>query len=368
MQHKRLIAFINSYTQGISGGDVYFFELAKRMDKYHKIVITSQLGKNLCEANGLKADYLLTTREGRFRNVIFTYITRIVNSVFLKLEINEMDILYSSSDFLPDVIPAFFRKLRKKKVKWVQKIFHLIPANRIISNNAQKLSFFLIKQLADLVIADNLSLKVELIQRGFKADKIKVNYPGIDMIYYKNIKITEKKYEAIFLGRFHYSKGIFDLVEIWRLVCKNIPTAKLAIIGGGNRQLKDKLINEIRKAKLENNIILMGYMEKKESIETMKSGKIFVFPSHEEGFGIAILEAMCCGLPVIAWDLPIYREVFQDAIIQIKENNIDLFSKEIVELIKDSDKQTKMSNIGYEYIKKYSWDNAVNRELEIIES
>lgn len=46
---RKIIAFMNSYTQGMSGGDICFIEIAKRMNQYNKIVVTSLLGKRVCE-------------------------------------------------------------------------------------------------------------------------------------------------------------------------------------------------------------------------------------------------------------------------------------------------------------------------------
>lgn len=363
---RRLVVFMNSYTNGISGGDVCLIELAKRMDAYQALVITSALGKKLCEENELKAAYCLTTNESRFKRVIGTYFLRIINSFFLRLKISNLDILYAGSDFLTDVIPAFIKKLHYRKVKWVQKIFHVIPANRPISHYAQRISFFLVRHFADTVIVDNSSLKNELVRRNFKPDNIYINYPGIDIDYYRSSGNAAENSEAVFLGRFHSSKGLFDLVEIWRLVHEKIPQAKLTVIGGGNKFLRGKLEKKIGEAGLADRIILVGHLQRQKMVEMMKAAELFVFPSHEEGFGIAILEAMACGLPVVAWDLPVYKEIFQRHIMQIKENDLQAFSNAIIELLEDSRKRRRISEAGYDYIKRYSWDNAVKRELEII--
>ncbi|MBW2059017.1 MAG: hypothetical protein JRJ26_16130, partial [Deltaproteobacteria bacterium] len=129
---RRLIAFMNAYTEGISGGDACFVEIAKRLVKYDKIVITSILGKRLCESRGLKARYLITTKEHHFENVIYTYSRRLLKALFLRVDVSEGDILYATSDFIPDVIPALIKKICKRKTTWVQKIFHLIPSDRIV--------------------------------------------------------------------------------------------------------------------------------------------------------------------------------------------------------------------------------------------
>ena len=230
MDRERLIVFMNSYTTGISGGDVCLIELVKRMDMSSlPLVVTSALGKKLCEQSSLKAEYFLTTNETRFGNIIGTYICRIIKSFFSPLEIGNGNILYVGSDFLTDVIPALAKKIANKKSKLVQKIFHIIPAQRLIPHYAQQVSFVIIRYFADAVIVDNALLKNELIRRNFKADKIHISYPGIDLDYYFNSDSAVSSSDAVFLGRFHYSKGLFDLVEILTLSALRPSTGSLAM-------------------------------------------------------------------------------------------------------------------------------------------
>ncbi len=367
-KRRRLFAFMNSYSQGKSGGDICFIEVAKKINKFDKTVVTSLLGKELCETKGLKADYLITTKEQNFKNVIPTYFKRIIKAFLLKLKIENEDILYSTSDFLPDVLPAFCQKMRNKKVYWIQKIFHLIPSNRLIPHHAQKASFFLIKLFADLIIADNCLLKEDLVRQGFDGDRIEVNYPGIDASYFKSIKAVEdKSSEATFLGRLHPSKGIFDLVEIWKLVCVKKPKAKLAIIGSGNETTKEELKKKIERTKLEHNVNVLDYLESNEAFGIVKSSKVFIFPSHEEGFGIAILEAMACGLPVVAYDLPVYQEVFPKGMIKVEMGNIKKFADEVLNLLDNKKFYNEISEEAINNAASYDWDEVAERECGLME-
>ena len=86
MRKRKLIAFLNAFSKGISGGDVFFIELAKRMNEYDKVIVTSLLGKQACQSRQVNANYLLTTKEKEFRNVIYTYLIRIIKSLFLRIK------------------------------------------------------------------------------------------------------------------------------------------------------------------------------------------------------------------------------------------------------------------------------------------
>jgi hypothetical protein len=131
-QRKKIFFLFNSFIT-LSGGDVRLIEVAKRISSYDKIIITSPKGKNVCEQSGLDAKYLLTAKKSDkvFENVFLAYFFRIVNALLLKMRFPGQNVLYSSSDFLPDVLPAFVLKNTNKNFRWVQQVYHLIsPPSR----------------------------------------------------------------------------------------------------------------------------------------------------------------------------------------------------------------------------------------------
>jgi len=365
----RLIALMNSYSQGKSGGDMVFIELAKRMKNYDKIIITSFLGKKLCQKKGLKGKYLITTKETEFRNVILTYLKRISKALFLKIKAKEGDVYLGTSDFLPDVLPIFWFKLKNRKVKWVQHVFHLIPFSRKISFFNQRISFLLIKQIADSVIVDNSLLRDDLIKLGFEASRIFINYPGIDLDYLKSVKGKGVDgYDAIFMAQLRSSKGIFDLIKIWKLICQKKPNVKLGVIGGGVETMVKRMQSLIESEGLKRNIDLLGYLEDDDAFAIIKSSKVFVFPSKEEGFGLASLEAQALGLPVIAWDLPVYKEVFPRGMIKVKMKNMRRFADEVLKLLANKKNYQRLSKAAIDNASRYDWDQAAKREFQIINS
>ncbi len=366
-KRKRLIGFMNSFSQGKSGGDICFIEIAKRLNQYDKVVVTSKLGKKLCEDRGLTARFLVTTKERFFQRVVITYLTRIVNALRSTLVVKSGEIIYSTSDFLPDVIPAFWHKIRRPQAIWIQKIFHLIPRERTIPHYAQLISFSFIKRCADSIIVDNDLLVSELIRQGFCQDRIRVNHPGVDLEYVRNLgKQKEKRRDGVFLGRLHASKGIYDLVSIWKKVCTQVPKAKLGIIGDGTKETVERLEGLIEKEHLKDNIELLGYLEDKEAHSILASSKVFVFPSREEGFGIAICEALALGIPVIAYDLPAYESTFKKGIITVPLYNIESFADNTVQLLTDKARYKEQIEAGSEVVKRFTWDKSAENELGII--
>ncbi|OGH04391.1 MAG: hypothetical protein A2W22_05050 [Candidatus Levybacteria bacterium RBG_16_35_11] len=367
----KVFAFINAFwTQGkgMGGGDTRAIAIFKalKLKGVDIEIVTSNMGftnyRNHIDVKYTIIPFSFTDKFG----LPISYIFRTIIACFLPQKVNKQPIFYSTSDFLPDVFPAFAAKVKDRKIKWVQLIFHLIPPNRFISHYAQQISFFFIKRFADLIIVDNNILKEDLVCQGFDIRKIEFNPPGIDVGFFKCMKKNHKRYDAVSMGRIHTSKGIFDLVKIWKYVCKLRPDAKLAIIGTGDEEIKLKLEKKIEEAHLSQNIELLGFLENDEAFSIVNSCKLFVSASHEEGFGIAILEAMACGLPVIAWNLPVYSEVFPRGLIQIEENNFKDFSKAIYCLLSDEKKYSKFRKDALDLSLRYNWDEIAEKEMNLI--
>jgi glycosyltransferase involved in cell wall biosynthesis len=371
---------------GKTGANVRFLEVMKELEKSGKVNICIRSTKYIADyffEKGLKARYETTKSSLKFKN----YFDLCLKALFLTIRhfpvffipksknSGEKNVVYATSDLFWEVMPAYICKTKNKKVEWIQIIHHAYPdwkkrpsgkISSFFGNYFQKFSFFLIKRKADKIILVNHLTKAQLLKRGFKEEKMYVSSNGIDFEYFDQIEKNEHSYDGVFLGRLDATKGIYDLVKIWKKVVGALPKAKLAVIGGVGKNIKEDLREKINEAGLEGNIKLMGFLKDKEAHQMLKSGKLFIFPSHEEGWGIAIAEAMASSLPVISWDLPVYKEVFENHTICVKENDIDLFSKEIIKLLEDNSLRERMGDDGKKFIKKYSWESVAKKELEII--
>jgi glycosyltransferase involved in cell wall biosynthesis len=363
----KLIAFFNSYVEGISGGDIRFIEIVKRMTNFNKIIVTPSLGKKFCEKNKLKANYIITTKETKVRIVPVIYVFRIIKALITRIKINASDLLFSSSDFLPDVLPAFLLKKKNPKARWIASIYHLIPPPskrpgsynvfNIISYIEQKLSLAMISRWADFVQTETSILKSMLCLRyHISPDKIIVvsgglNPESIDKIGWEKGKI----YDACFLARLHPSKGVFDLIKAWKYVCSHKEDAKLAIAGSGPIKIIDSIKNKIKEFNLKDNVILLGFLSDKEKYKLLKASKVFVLPSYEEGIPVSFYEAMYCGLPVITYYLPTYEEI-KSYIVSVPLGDVKKLAEEIIGLLGDESLARKLGEKGREFAKEHTWD------------
>ncbi len=118
---------------------------------------------------------------------------------------------------------------------------------------------------------------------------------GVDLDLIDSVGSEEKEYDACFVGRLDLKKGIVDLLEVWKIVVSNLPSAKLALIGHDQVGIG----NFVRKYGLDDNVIYLGVLSDKRMYEIVKRSRVFVTMSTAEGWGIAIAEALACGIPVV---------------------------------------------------------------------
>lgn len=162
---------------------------------------------------------------------------------------------------------------------------------------------------SNVCISVSNSTAKTLLRNRIPAKKIQVSGNGVDLKYIESFGFKGvKSYDGIFMGRISREKGIFSLISAWQTVSEAQTGARLAIIGSGVDLAEVK--ETIRHQGLENNVVVFGPCTDNEMYLKMKASRVFVFPSLLEGWGLAVAEALACGLPVVCYDIPAIKEIF----------------------------------------------------------
>ena len=144
-----------------------------------------------------------------------------------------------------------------------------------------------------------------------------------------------------------------------------IPSSKLAIIGDGPIEIREKLDSLIENLGLGQNIIRFGWMSNDKYV-VMKQSKFFIFPSFSDAFALSVCEAMACQLPVISYDLPQFREHYGKGIIRVEKGNVEKLAQAVRMLLGNRDMLEKLGFDAFEQSKEYNLDKAAKEELQII--
>jgi glycosyltransferase involved in cell wall biosynthesis len=131
---------------------------------------------------------------------------------------------------------------------------------------------------------------------------IKVVSNGIDLHEIEMISPSEQRADLVYAGRLLSHKNVDLLISAIDLKRDEIPDVRALIIGEGPEA--ERLKQQVRELELEERVELTGFLEYKDMIARIKASRLFVFPSTREGFGMAALEALACGTPVVTVDHP----------------------------------------------------------------
>jgi len=382
---KEIFIFNNAFVKKdqMSGSDKRVFEYMKIWDKKglkSNLFIPSTYFHHYENYNAdINYNAIKTININTFGKVL-TYFYRAFKTIRKLPRLKKGNIVYSSSDFFADTIPAFYSKLKNKNLTWIAGL-HLICPNpfkgfkNVYSEKiriprlsdllyflSQRFIISLFKHYADKVFVSNSIDRDFLLKKGFNSNKVLVTPGGVDL---KETKGKQTKiFDSCFVGRFHPQKGLFDLISIWEKVCCEKKDAKLVIIGSGD--LKTKLIEKIKEKDLQDNITLVGYKDGKDKYKIIQQSKVLLFPSTYESFGIVAVEAMACSIPVVAYDLPFYKDIFPKGMIRVGIKDINAFSSEITKIIKNPVLRKKLEKQAYSQAQKYSWENVANLKLNAI--
>ena len=135
----------------------------------------------------------------------------------------------------------------------------------------------------------------------FQGCKKKYFVNAITKIPQVNALTTKKKYDVVFYARIDKNKGIEDLLEAIKQLCKEGRNLKVLIMGRGNEEYIQMLKDKIQTDEIEKNIDFLGFVESHEEVYRLAAqSKVMVLPSHNDGIPNTIREAMFMRLPVVA--------------------------------------------------------------------
>lgn len=375
----------------MSGGEKIAMELFRRLaEKTEIFLYTSNIGSHIW--NKYKIDNIKKVEIMRLKDnsTFFSYFRRAalgaLELVRVRLDPTYKNIIYSASDFWPDSIPAFVMKLSKKNVSWIAGFYLFAPKAwqkdspyrgkrwfvGIFYFLTQLPVYWIVKRYADMVFVTSEPDGEKFVTKRRRRDKILVIRGGVDTKpsgeYLRSgrmIRVEERKYDACFVGRFHYQKGVLELVNIWRLVCNNIPAAKLAMVGIG--PLEREVREEIGKLGLCNNVELLGFKDGEEKYEVFKQSKIVVHPAIYDSGGMAACEAMAWGLPGVSFDLEALRTYYQKGMLKAHCFDAVDYAENIVRLLKDRELYENTSRDAADWAGEWDWEKRAGYVFDSLE-
>jgi glycosyltransferase involved in cell wall biosynthesis len=157
------------------------------------------------------------------------------------------------------------------------------------------------------------------------------------------IEKPNRSIDACFVSRLSPYKGLFDLVSIWAEVHRRLPAAQM-VVGGDfeSRAVERRFRIAIEKTGLSGLITLRGHLSDGGKHDLLANSKVFAFPSYEEGWSLAVMEAATYGCVPVVYDLPAY-DYLGSAIPRVPPGNVQAFAERLVDLLGDSQKREEIA-------------------------
>ncbi|MBX5328368.1 MAG: glycosyltransferase [Candidatus Bathyarchaeota archaeon] len=233
---------------------------------------------------------------------------------------------------------------------------------------ATYMSFSLLKRAQGIIAVSNFTVKT-LRNIGVSKARIVLSGNALDLNFIEAVEpfSAGKVFDGIFVGRIAKEKGVFDLLKMWKNVVKVRKEAKLLLVGSGlELSIVKKKVSVLG---LENKVCLHGRCSDKELYSLLKSSKIFIFPSLFEGWGIAVAEALACGLPVVAYDIPALREVFGNckSVFLVPVRNVENMTATVLDILNVNDKEWReLSFFSKSYSRQFCWEEVAKEDLKLL--
>jgi glycosyltransferase involved in cell wall biosynthesis len=175
-----------------------------------------------------------------------------------------------------------------------------------------------------------------------------------------------REMRAVYAGILSTRKGLPDLVKSAPYVLREIPEVKFLVAGTG--PLRGYLIKLVRQLHLEESFSFPGYLDRNQLREYYQNASLVVLPSYHEGLPNVLLEAMSCGVPVVATAIPGTTEAVVDGEVGIlvPPHNPERLAEAIVRLLRDPQLRRELGNRGRKRAETlYDWEIVANRVEEI---
>ncbi len=231
-----------------------------------------------------------------------------------------------------------------------------------------------------IITVSNFTKKEILDIYQAKEDKLVVIHNGYNNKLYRKINDKEKIKEVLekygtfdkyflYVGRLEKKKNTAALVEAFAVLRENNSEIKhkLILIGCAGF-CYDEVKYIIKENNIESEVILLGWVPEVDLPYFFNGAEAFVFPTLYEGFGIPVIQALACGVPVLASDIEVLREISDNKALFFDPYSKDEIIKALCTIIKDEDLREKLSQEGLERAKHFSWEKCARETYEQIKS
>ncbi|NHJ12235.1 MAG: glycosyltransferase family 1 protein [Candidatus Thorarchaeota archaeon] len=181
---------------------------------------------------------------------------------------------------------------------------------------------------------------------------VRTEYLGVDMSLFKPRPNLEKRWDVAFMGRLEEMKSVDLFPKMLALLKLTHPDLKMILTGDGS--LKMRLLEDIEHLGVGSLVEYRGVVEAEKIPELINQSRVFLYPSRREPFGLSIVEAMACGVPVVTTDVfgpsEIVRHKWDGYVVPV--DDVHALAEAIETLLLDANLRLKLGRNAMNSVKK----------------
>jgi len=206
----------------------------------------------------------------------------------------------------------------------------------------------------DYVTAISSFLAERAVRLGRDKNTIEVIPNGVAMDEIP-IEVEKEEKRVVCVARLSWEKGLDDLIKAWPDVLKEHPTAKLVLVGEGNKRTEIEAM--IRDLGIGGSVHLTGNLPHADALKEIKKSTVFICPSLAEGLGNVFIEAQACGVPVIGTEVGGIPDIIEHEVngLLIAPKNSHDISTAINQLLTDEKLRNALVEQARKSVRKFDW-------------
>lgn len=232
---------------------------------------------------------------------------------------------------------------------------------------------FVVSSMWEQILREEYGVHAQLVSNGVDLERYGKAAPA--MVAELRAKVGAVGRPLLLaVGGIEPRKGTDTLVRaLSRLIRSRQRSPVLAVIGGhsfqDHRWYRDQVIDDMERLGLQlgTDVVELGMVPEDEMAAWYAAADVLAFPSVKEGFGLAALEAMCAGTPVVTSDLPVFREWIEperDALL-VPIGSPDSLAEALARVLDDEGLRLRLIQAGHEVAQRFSWADAARRHTEL---
>ncbi|RME33796.1 MAG: glycosyltransferase family 1 protein [Thermoflexia bacterium] len=280
--------------------------------------------------------------------------------------VGRVDLFYSPDFVLPPTLHTTRTLLTVHDLSFLRYPEHFVPKlvrylERVVPDSVRR---------ADRVLADSEATRTDLIELlGTPPEKVEVLYSGVDERFRPDGEEGEgerlraryglDRPYVLAVGTLQPRKNYVRLIRAF----VRLPAGEtVLVIAGGRGWMYEEVLEEA--VRFPHRVRVLGFVDEEDLPALYRGARLFVMPSFYEGFGLPVLEAMACGVPVVCSGVSSLPEVAGDAALLVDPADEEGLAEAMRRALEDGALREQMRTLGLARAATFTWDRAARQLLE----